>query len=118
MALEKFKLLIQEGIPEKLPAPKPFDTSVNHAPKRKDILNRKEKILAVKNALRYFPEKFHAILAPEFRDELEKFGRVYMYRFRPDYKMYARPIDEYPAQSKQAASIMLMIQNNLDPVVA
>ena len=118
MALEKFKLLIQEGIPEKLPAPKPFDTSVNHAPKRKDILNRKEKILAVKNALRYFPEKFHAILAPEFRDELEKYGRVYMYRFRPDYKMYARPIDEYPAQSKQAASIMLMIQNNLDPAVA
>ncbi|MFW5774461.1 MAG: urocanate hydratase, partial [Tangfeifania sp.] len=118
MALEKFKSQIQEGIPEKLPAPKPFDASVNHAPKRKDILNRKEKILAVKNALRYFPEKFHAILAPEFRDELEKYGRIYMYRFRPDYKMYARPIDEYPAQSKQAASVMLMIQNNLDPAVA
>ncbi|MFW5755251.1 MAG: urocanate hydratase [Tangfeifania sp.] len=118
MALEKFKSQIQEGIPEKLPAPKPFDASVNHAPKRKDILNRKEKILAVKNALRCFPEKFHAILAPEFRDELEKYGRIYMYRFRPDYKMYARPIDEYPAQSKQAASVMLMIQNNLDPAVA
>ena len=118
MTPEKFKSLILEGIPEELPAPKPYDRTVNHAPKRKDILNRKEKMLAVKNALRYFPEKFHAILAPEFRDELKKYGRIYMYRFRPDYKMFARPIDEYPAKSKQAASIMLMIQNNLNPVVA
>ncbi len=113
-----FKSAILEGIPGKLPIPKPYDNTINHAPKRKDILNSEEKKLALKNALRYFPQKFHAILASEFLKELETFGRIYMYRFRPDYEMYARPIGEYPAKSKQAASIMLMIQNNLDKAVA
>ncbi len=114
----EFKSAILEGIPEELPEAKVFDKSVNHAPKRKDVLSEKEKKLAVKNALRYFPVKFHVTLASEFKDELERYGRIYMYRFRPDYKMFARPIDAYPANSKQAASIMLMIQNNLDPEVA
>jgi len=118
MTAQEFKSVLSEGIPDKLPTKKLYDTSVNHAPRRKDILNEKEKKLAVKNALRYFPQKFHATLAPEFLDELNRFGRIYMYRFRPEYKMYARPIGEYPAKSKQAASIMLMIQNNLDPAVA
>ena len=113
-----FKSAILEGIPGKLPIPKPYDSTINHAPKRKDILNSEEKKLALKNALRYFPQKFHAILASEFLKELETFGRIYMYRFRPDYEMYAHPIGEYPAKSKQAASIMLMIQNNLDKAVA
>lgn len=113
-----FKEAILEGIPDFLPAKKDYDLSANHAPKRKDILNVKEKKLALKNALRYFDIKFHKELAKEFADELETYGRIYMYRFRPDYKMYARPIDEYPAKSKQAAAIMLMIQNNLDPAVA
>ena len=113
-----FKAAILEGIPEKLPLPKPYESAINHAPKRKDILSQDEKKLALKNALRYFPQKFHAVLAPEFLNELEIFGRIYMYRFRPDYEMYARHIDEYPAKSKQAASIMLMIQNNLDNAVA
>lgn len=118
MTKEQFCQAIKEGIPSKLPHPKPYDINVNHAPVRIDILNRKEKILAIKNALRYFPKKFHDILAPEFLEELNTCGRIYMYRFRPEYKMYARPIDEYPCRSKQAASIMLMIQNNLDPEVA
>ncbi len=118
MTVENFKIALSEGIPEELPQPKPYDTKISHAPKRKDILTSKEKKLAVKNALRYFPQKFHYILAQEFLDELNQFGRIYMYRFRPDYKMYARSINEYPAKSKQAASIMLMIQNNLDPAVA
>lgn len=118
MTKEQFCQAIKEGIPSKLPRPKPYDINVNHAPVRIDILNRKEKILAIKNALRYFPKKFHDILAPEFLEELNTCGRIYMYRFRPEYKMYARPIDEYPCRSKQAASIMLMIQNNLDPEVA
>lgn len=113
-----FRKAILRGIPKELPLPKPYDTTINHAPKRKDILTPDEKKLALKNALRYFPKKFHEVLAPEFLNELETFGRIYMYRFRPDYEMYARPIDEYPAQSKQAASIMLMIQNNLDKAVA
>lgn len=113
-----FKEAILEGIPDFLPAKKDYDLSANHAPKRKDILNVKEKKLALKNALRYFDLKFHKELAQEFADELETYGRIYMYRFRPDYDMYARPIDEYPAKSKQAAAIMLMIQNNLDPAVA
>jgi len=113
-----FKAQILEGIPETLPQPKPFDSSLNHAPKRKDILNHEEKKLALKNALRYFDKKHHATLLPEFKNELETFGRIYMYRLRPDYKMYARPIEEYPAKSKQAAAIMLMIQNNLDYAVA
>jgi urocanate hydratase len=118
MAKNKFRKAILEGIPAVLPDAKPRDLVVSHAPKRKDVLNRKEKILAIKNALRYFPQKFHRILAPEFLEELRQYGRIYMYRFRPDYKMFARSIDEYPCRSKQAASIMLMIQNNLDPAVA
>ena len=113
-----FKEAILEGIPDILPAKQEYDLSANHAPKRKDILSVKEKKLALRNALRYFDIKFHKELAKEFADELETYGRIYMYRFRPDYKMYARPIDEYPAKSKQAAAIMLMIQNNLDPAVA
>ena len=113
-----FKDQILEGIPNILPVPKAFDDSINHAPKRKAILNAEEKKLALRNALRYFDQKHHEILLPEFKAELEKYGRIYMYRFRPDYKMYARPINEYPAKSKQAAAIMLMIQNNLDYAVA
>jgi urocanate hydratase len=118
MAKNKFRKAILEGIPEVLPDARPRDSSISHAPKRKDVLNREEKILALKNTLRYFPQKFHDILAPEFLEELRKYGRIYMYRFRPDYKMYARSINEYPCRSRQAASIMLMIQNNLDPAVA
>lgn len=101
-----------------LPEPKPIDNSVSHAPIRKDILTVEEKKLALRNALRYFDPVHHKTLAPEFAEELRKYGRIYMHRFRPDYEMYARPIDEYPAKSKQAAGIMLMIQNNLDPAVA
>ena len=113
-----FQELIQQGIPTELPQPKPYETQINHAPKRKEILNEEEKKLALKNALRYFEPKFHAELLPEFREELEKYGRIYMYRFRPDYEMYARPISEYPGKSLQAKSIMLMIQNNLSYAVA
>ena len=113
-----FKKLILQGIPETLPIPQTYDPEVNHAPIRKDILSKDEKKLALRNALRYFDKKHHAVLAPEFADELKKYGRIYMYRFRPEYKMYARPIDEYPHKSEQAAAIMLMIQNNLDPAVA
>lgn len=109
---------VMAGIPDELPQPKPYDTSINHAPKRKDILTEKEKVLAIKNALRYFPEKHHEVLAKEFAQELKDYGRIYMYRFRPDYEMYARPIDEYPSRSVQAAAIMAMIQNNLDNRVA
>ena len=117
-ALNDFQKEILAGIPDELPEVKPYDPNINHAPKRKDILTKAEKKLAIRNALRYFPAKFHATLAPEFAEELEKYGRIYMYRFRPSYKMYARPIEEYPAKCKQAAAIMLMIQNNLDPAVA
>ncbi len=106
------------GIPDILPDPRPYDNTVSHAPRRKDILSPEEKVLALKNALRYFPQKHHAVLAPEFAQELEIYGRIYMYRFRPTYEMYARPIDEYPARCRQAAAIMAMIQNNLDPRVA
>lgn len=113
-----FQQQIQQGIPRELPQPKPYETQINHAPKRKEILNEEEKKLALKNALRYFEPKFHAELLPEFREELEKYGRIYMYRFRPDYEMYARPISEYPGKSLQAKSIMLMIQNNLSYAVA
>ena len=116
--MNKFQEEILAGIPDVLPAPKPYDPSINHAPKRKDILTHEEKVLALKNALRYFPARHHAVLAPEFAEELERYGRIYMYRFRPGYEMYARPIDEYPAKSRQAAAIMAMIQNNLDPRVA
>ena len=118
MQLTDFQKSIIGGIPEILPSSMPIDNSVSHAPVRKDILNPEEKKLALRNALRYFDAKHHAVLAPEFAEELKKFGRIYMYRFRPEYKMYARPISEYPANSKQAAAIMLMIQNNLDPAVA
>lgn len=113
-----FKEQIRQGIPAVLPEKKPFDSSVNHAPRRKDILSEDEKRLALENALRYFKPEHHAELLPEFRQELEDFGRIYMYRFRPDYKMVARPIDEYPGKSLQARAIMHMIQNNLDYAVA
>ena len=109
---------IRLGIPDCLPEPMPYDNTINHAPKRKEILTHAEKQLALRNALRYFPKALHARLAPEFIDELNAYGRIYMYRYRPRYAMYARPIDEYPHRSKQAAAIMLMIQNNLDPEVA
>ncbi|MBP3382402.1 MAG: urocanate hydratase [Tidjanibacter sp.] len=118
MTLKEFQDDIRAGIPEVLPAPKPYDQSVNHAPKRKDILTHKEKVLAIKNALRYFPSHLHEELAAEFAEELEQYGRIYMYRLRPDYEMYARPVEEYPAKCPQAASLMLMIQNNLDKAVA
>ena len=116
--MSDFKNSIKAGIPSELPALKPFDNSVSHAPKRKDVLTTAEKELAVRNALRYFPKEQHAVLAPEFAQELLDFGRIYMYRFRPDYEFYARPITEYPAKCQQAAAIMLMIQNNLDYRVA
>ena len=113
-----FQQVILAGIPNDLPEVKPFDKSVSHAPKRKDILSVEEKQLALRNALRYFPNKNHRILVKEFTQELEDYGRIYMYRYRPTYEMFARPINEYPHKSKQAAAIMLMIQNNLDPAVA
>ena len=116
--MNNFHEEILAGIPAVLPKPKPYDTSVSHAPKRKDILSAEEKVLAIKNALRYFPAEHHAELAAEFAQELKEYGRIYMYRLRPDYEMYARPIDEYPAKSRQAAAIMAMIQNNLDYRVA
>ena len=116
--MNDFQKEILAGIPDQLPEVKEYDKNINHAPKRKDILTKEQKRLALKNALRYFPERLHAQLAPEFYEELEKYGRIYMYRYRPSYKMYARPIDEYPAKCRQAAAIMLMIQNNLDPAVA
>jgi len=113
-----FKEQILQGIPDTLPEAKPYDPTVSHAPKRKQILNDSEKQLALKNALRYFDPKHHETLLPEFQEELETYGRIYMYRFRPDYKMYARDIEEYPGKSMQEKSIMLMIQNNLDYEVA
>ena len=118
MTNEEFRRDILAGLPENLPEPREYDPSVNHAPRRKDILTEAEKELALKNALRYFPEHQHSTLAPEFAHELREYGRIYMYRLRPDYPMYARPIEEYPAKCKQAAAIMAMIQNNLDPRVA
>lgn len=116
--MSDFKKAVAEGIPAEIPAAKPYDTTVNHAPRRKKILTPAEERLALKNALRYFPPEQHAALAPEFLEELHTYGRIYMYRYRPDYEMYARPIEEYPARSRQAAAIMLMIQNNLDRRVA
>ena len=118
MNIIEFQKTILQGIPQELPEPQPYDSKVNHAPVRKDILSPEEKKLALKNALRYFPACHHPVLAKEFADELKKYGRIYMYRFRPSYPMFARHIDEYPHRSKQAAAIMLMIQNNLDPAVA
>ena len=118
MTDQEFKEAIRAGIPDVLPEPRPYDTAVNHAPRRKHILTADEERLALRNALRYFPAHMHDTLAPEFADELHRYGRIYMYRLRPAYKMYARPIDAYPARSRQAAAIMLMIQNNLDERVA
>lgn len=118
MIKEEFQRAVLEGIPSAMPSPKPYDTTVSHAPRRKEILSEDEKKLAIRNALRYFPAAQHAILASEFAEELKKYGRIYMYRFRPDYKIYARPIDWYPGKSEQAKAIMLMIQNNLDYAVA
>lgn len=118
MTLAEFQADIRAGIPEVLPELPAYDHSVSHAPKRKDILTPEEKKLALRNALRYFPKKYHATLAPEFAEELRTYGRIYMYRFRPQYDMHARPIEDYPHKSLQAAGIMLMIQNNLDPAVA
>ena len=109
---------ILEGIPSYLPEARPYDPRINHAPRRKDILSRGEKALALRNALRYFPKDLHAALAPEFARELRDYGRIYMYRYRPSNDIFARPIDQYPARSRQAAAIMAMIQNNLDPRVA
>src|SRR5690554_3539656 len=113
-----FKDQIQQGIPSILPKKKAYDTEINHAPKRKDILSEKEKELALRNALRYFEPKHHQTLLGEFREELETYGRIYMYRFMPAYDMYARPVEQYPGKCLQARAIMLMIQNNLDPKVA
>ena len=113
-----FQQQIQQGIPTELTQTKPYDPKINHAPKRKGILNEEEKKLALKNALRYFEPKFHAELLPEFKEELEKYGRIYMYRFRPDYEIFARPISEYPGKSLQSKAIQLMIQNNLSYAVA
>ena len=116
--IKTFQDEIKEGIPNILPTLKPYDQSYNHAPKRKAILNKEEEKLALRNALRYFYKKFHSALIKEFKNELDQFGRIYMYRFRPDHKIYARPLEAYPAKSQQAAAIMLMIQNNLDDAVA
>lgn len=118
MTNEQFKAAIRAGIPAELPAMPAYDPDINHVPRRKEILSPNEKKLALQNALRYFPAKLHAALAPEFARELADYGRIYMYRFRPTYAMHARPIDAYPHRSEQAAAIMLMIQNNLDPAVA
>ena len=118
MTLAEFQADIRAGIPAELPALQPYDTTINHAPKRKDILTPEEKKLALRNALRYFPKELHAQLAPEFAEELRQYGRIYMYRYRPTYEMKARNISDYPHRSEQAAAIMLMIQNNLDPRVA
>jgi urocanate hydratase len=117
-SLTAFQTAILQGIPNKLPPKHGFSEEVNRAPKRKDILSEEEKILAVRNALRYFPKAWHPELAIEFAKELQDYGRIYMYRFKPKYDLYARPLSEYPAKSKQAAAIMLMIQNNLDPAIA
>ncbi len=118
MNLTEFQSAITTGIPALLPQSQPYDPEVNHAPVRKDILSPSDKKLAIRNALRYFDPLHHAILAKEFAGELKKYGRIYMYRFRPEYALFARPIDQYPAKCTQAAAIMMMIQNNLDPAVA
>ncbi|MES2588904.1 MAG: urocanate hydratase [Bacteroidota bacterium] len=118
MTTQEFQNDIRQGIPTVLPPKKEYEININHAPKRKEILSDDEKKLAIRNALRYFPQSFHAELAPEFMEELNTYGRIYMYRFRPDYRMFARPISDYPGNSEQAKAIMLMIQNNLDYAVA
>jgi len=116
--MNNFQQQLLQGIPDALPNLKSYDKEINHAPKRKDILSEDEKKLALKNALRYFDAKHHAVLLPEFKSELDTYGRIYMYRFRPDYEMYARPINEYPGKTVQTKAIMHMIQNNLNPIVA
>ena len=113
-----FQKQVLQGIPGELPELLPYEPEVNHAPVRKDILTPEEKKLALRNALRYFDKRHHDVLAPEFAKELKDYGRIYMYRFRPGYEMFARKIQEYPSNSVQAAAVMLMIQNNLDPAVA
>ena len=118
MTLQEFQADLRGGIPHVLPELQAYDNSVSHAPKRKDILSAEEKKLALRNALRYFPKELHAQLLPEFTQELKDYGRIYMYRLRPRYAMHARPINDYPHHSTQAAAIMMMIQNNLDPAVA
>jgi urocanate hydratase len=118
MTIEEFHHDILNGIPAEIPAKKPFEPQINHAPKRKDILSAEEKKLALRNALRYFPKEQHAELIEDFMDELQRYGRIYMHRYRPDYTMYARPISDYPGLCEQAKAIMLMIQNNLDYAVA
>jgi len=118
MTNDTFIKSITEGIPDILPEPKTYDLHINHAPRRKQILTAEEKKLALRNALRYFPKEHHEALAPEFAQELETYGRIYMHRLRPDGEMTAHSINDYPARSKQAAAIMLMIQNNLDKAVA
>jgi urocanate hydratase len=118
VTLAEFRKLVLQGIPDKLPKPAVFDTQLNHAPKRKEILTAEEKKLAIVNALRYFPKKHHSVLAKEFAEELAVYGRIYMHRFRPQYPIYARPISQFPAKSKQAAAIMHMLSNNLDHAVA
>ena len=118
MTIEEFHHDILNGIPVEIPAKKPFEPQINHAPKRKDILSAEEKKLALRNALRYFPKEQHAELIEDFMDELQRYGRIYMHRYRPDYTMYARPISDYPGKCEQAKAIMLMIQNNLDYAVA
>lgn len=116
--MKDFKTLVCEGIPAQIPDAQPYDTTVNHAPKRKDILTKEQKRLALKNALRYFPKEQHEFLAKEFAKELHDYGRIYMYRYRPTYEMHARNINDFPHKSEQAAAIMLMISNNLDKAVA
>ncbi|MGB5272848.1 MAG: urocanate hydratase, partial [Flavobacteriaceae bacterium] len=118
MSINDFRSQLLQGIPDQLPPKRPFVKEANHAPKRKDILSQEEKKLALRNALRYFPAAWHDDLSKEFAEELIVYGRIYMYRFKPEYKMFARPIGEYPARTVSAAAIMLMIQNNLDPAVA
>jgi urocanate hydratase len=113
-----FKSAVAEGIPKELPPRASLDPQVSHAPHRKEILTPEEKELALRNALRYFPSQWHETLAPEFAEELAQYGRIYMYRFRPAYDMYARPLEDYPGRCSQAKAIMVMIQNNLDPAVA
>ena len=118
MTLKEFKNEIMEGIPGELPTKAEYNLNLNHAPKRKEILTNDEKKLALKNALRYFPKELHSVLAPEFAEEMELYGRIYMLRYKPKHKIYARNINDYPGKSLQAKAIMLMIQNNLDHAVA
>jgi urocanate hydratase len=118
MTLDAFRKEITEGIPTIIPETQEYDATINHAPKRKEVLSTEEKKLALKNALRYFPKEQHRILAPEFAQEMIEYGRIYMLRYKPKHEMYARKIEDYPGKCLQAKAIMLMIQNNLDHAVA